>query len=797
MQVRSTLLVAASLIIFNCSVTIVCGEENVASIRPISDSVLQQDMEQSVRPLLQKYCFDCHSGDQAEAGVDLTRYSTLEDIRGSSSVWEQVRGLIKIGAMPPPDSDPLPTEDERKIASQWIDDALHYVDCSECYAPAPITVRRLNAVEYDHTIRDLFGVDLQPSRAIGFVTDEVGNGFDNQGEVLTVSPLAIEKFFEAAHYVAEKVIVENVDSLRRQQKNGTSIERAQTFDATFDLAAGKYDISARMEFGFEQDFSIDAQLLIDGEVIENFEVPPKRETFRWTRELTEGEHTFSIHFIDNEKIGGEGGQRRRLRIESVSVRGPEDGKPRFPKEHRSIVIAHPDDGIPAEEAAAKIADAFLPRAFRRPPTQEARDAMVNAITSAVASGKSFEKAVKEGIEVALVSPEFFFRLESNSGKPIDDEKYPREVQQVDAFDLASRLSYFIWSSTPDEELLKVAHDGSLLELAVLEAQVDRMLNDPKTESGLVTQFFGQWLGLRNLKTLQVDQDRFPMYNEKLSSAMLQETTMFCADVLRNGKLIDFLSADYTFVNPRLADLYGVDFEGKKAEEMYLGGRRRGGNRDRSGAYTDEEKFIRVNVDANRKGILTHASILTLTSNPTRTSPVKRGKWVLENIIGDPPPAAPPGVPALEESAAGKEKLSLREQLEIHRANPSCASCHKIMDPIGLGLEAFDAVGRFREKDGELPIDAAGQLADGSEFKGPNELITLLLRDEEKFARHFVNKILTFALGRGLVRQDACTVSTIMDKSRAENFQVKVIIKAVVTSVPFRYRVANPELAANE
>ncbi len=606
----------------------------------------------------------------------------------------------------------------------------------------------------------------------------------------------MEKFFQAANYVADQVITEDVESLRRQQKNGTSIERGESFDAVFDVAAGKYDISARMEFGFEQDFSVDAQVIVDGKMIEQFEVPPRRETFRWENiDLTEGEHTISIHFVDNEKINGEGGQRRRLRIENVAIRGPEDGLPRYPKEHRSVLIAHPNEGIAVNDAATKIARAFLLRAYRRPPSEDAVTTMVRAIEVAVEEGRSFETAVKEGIEVALVAPEFFFRLESNSGKKVEDERMPEGVEYVDAYDLASRLSFFLWSSIPDDELLRLAADGSLMQEEVLTAQVDRMLQDNRAETGLVEQFFGQWLGLRNLRVLQVDQERFPLYNEKLSNAMLRETTLFCTDVVRNGKLIDLLSADYSFVNPRLAELYGVDYEGKPAKDLYRGGRRRFGN-DRNGSYLDEDRYIKIDLDDKRKGLLTHASILTLTSNPTRTSPVKRGKWVLENIIGDPPPAAPPGVPSLEQSAEGKDNLSLREQLEIHRANPSCASCHKVMDPIGLGLENFNAVGQFREKDGEVPIDANGQLADGSEFHGSGELLTLLLRDEEKFARHFVNKLLTFALGRGLVRQDACAVQSILEKSRSSGYEMKTLIKSIVLSDLFRYRVVMP-LAESE
>jgi hypothetical protein len=747
----------------------------------INDDSLQNRWKNDVLPLLEKHCFDCHTGDSAEAGVDLTRFESLQNVRDSVSVWEQVRGLVRIGAMPPPDSSSLPTDAERNQVAAWIHDTLHYVDCNEPYAPPPITVRRLNSIEYDHAIRDITGVDLQPSREIGFVTDEVGNGFDNQGEVLTVSPLAIEKFFDAAHYVADKTITLDRESLRKQRKNGTSIDRGTQFNATFDVAAGKYEIGVRMEFGFEQDFSVDAQLLVDGEFVEQIVVPPRRENFKWTREFTEGEHTVSILFMDNEKIGGKGGERRKIRIENVSIEGPEAGQPRYPLQHRSIVIATPGDDLTVGQAGRKIAENLLLRTYRRPPSEEAVAEFVKTIEETVSSGGSFEKGVQQALEIALIAPEFFFRIEQNSGNAVATNNAAPGVEYVESFDLASRLSFFLWSSVPDAELLAKAADNSLQNDDVLIAQVDRMLNDPRADSGLVDQFFGQWLGLRNLSTLQVDH---PQYNRRLVRAMIKETTMFCADILRNGRLIDILASEHTYVNPRLAKLYGLQFDGQDTDKLYRGG----DDSNRNATYINEDQFIRVQLDDSRKGILTQASILTLTSNPTRTSPVKRGKWVLENIIGDPPPPAPPGVPALEKSAEGKEQLSLREQLEIHRADPNCASCHKVMDPIGLGLENFNVIGQYREKDGKVNIDATGQLADGRQFRGSKELLTCLLEDQDKFARHFTTRLLTFALGRGLVRQDTCTVNSILEQTKDDRYNMRDLVRAIVLSDPFRMRV---------
>ncbi len=762
-----------------------------SSAEKLTDELLQHQMMHDIKPLMQQYCFDCHTGSSAEAGVDLTIYESIDAIRNSSSVWNQVRGLIKIGAMPPPEEAEMPDDATREKLSGWIDQALHYVDCEQCSAPAIVTVRRLNAVEYDHAVADLFSTDLRPSQAIGFVTDEVGNGFDNQGETLTLSPLAIEKYLEAATLVSEEVISENRGSLRNQSREGGSLERGDTFAVEFDLAAGEYEFSSGIEFGFNQDFSVDAEVRIDGELIDSFEVAPRRKNYKWKREVTEGLHRFEVKFIDNEKIS-EGGSRRRLRIDHVNTKGPSQGEPRYPVSHRSVVIAYPTDEVSVEDAATQVVRNLFTRAYRRPADDDAVEANAKIIVQEVNEGTAYVTAIKHLIERTLASPEFFFRLERNSGLPANIERLQADVQYVEAYDLASRLSFMLWSSIPDDELLRLAGDGSLLDEKVLRQQVDRMIDDPRAYKGLVQQFFGQWLGLRNLDSIQVDQDRFPSYNIELVNAMRRETEMFCDHILKSGKLIDLLSADYTYANPRLAELYQLQFEGKDALELYVGSTRNRERATRNGSYRDESKFIQVSLDDKRRGLLTQASILTLTSNPTRTSPVKRGKWVLENIVGDPPPPAPPGVPALEDSAKDGSNMSLREQLELHRADASCASCHKVMDPIGLGLENFNTIGQFREKDQGLPIDAAGQLADGREFVGSGALLQLLLADEEKFARHFITKLLTFSLGRGLVREDSCTVDVILRQTTDSNFALRDIVKSIVCSDPFRYRLPSEE-----
>lgn len=337
---------------------------------------------------------------------------------------------------------------------------------------------------------------------------------------------------------------------------------------------------------------------------------------------------------------------------------------------------------------------------------------------------------------------------------------------------------------PDATLIELAKQKKLHDPVVIREQIARMIEHPKSNA-LLKSFFAQWLGLRNLNKLDLDKEKFPAWSDRLRAAMIKETEMFCRQVLLSGTITDFTTAKYTFVNPRLAEFYGMSFEGKDPSEMYRRRPlRRGGNDQRRlGLYDDEDKWIQVETPPNRQGLLTHAAVLALTSNPTRTSPVKRGKWILENVLGDPPPSAPPNVPTLEQGNH-KEGASLRERLEIHRSNPSCAGCHKLMDPIGLGLENFDATGRWRDKDGNLPVDSTGELADGRKFAGPTELVALLSDKEDLILENFASRMLTYAIGRGLQRQDRCDLTKITAHAKASSKSLRSVLEAIVLSDAF-------------
>lgn len=803
------------------SVRICQAEPVVSSTAPITavDAELTSRWQSEIQPLLATHCLDCHQGDTAESAVDLASYTDLESVRRVPSLWEQIRGVIRLGAMPPKDHDVQPTDEQRQQLAEWIHRALNEVDCTQPRPATPITVRRLNRVEYDQTIRDLFGVDITPSKEIGFVSDDVGNGFDNQGEVLSVSPLVFEKYVQSAEWISTKVLNLDPDALRKQTAEIEPLTAGESNHGSFLCAAGKYEIKLRIglgnDFGDDTKGRANVSVSLDGEPLQTVEVVDKSETFSWERELTEGAHrveiVFNEHTIDNPSDDKTRGTFRKLFIRFLRLEGPDNGTPPRPQAYQALMVSEPSETVSVDEAARTNMARLLPRAFRRPVTAEEIDRYVQVARRATEQGWGFGEAMQFCIQSILVSPDFLFRVEgpdagaaaehlaeaqpSDAGElstapalPTPDSSSDSALLRIDAHALASRLSYTLWSTMPDEALRAAADSGGLLENETLDAQLDRMLTDPRAMA-LVDGFFAQWLGLRNLNAIDVDEQSFTLWSTKLRDAMAEETRQFCAHLLRQGSLRDVLSADYTFVNPRLAEFYGIPYEGQDAAEMYINGSVRRGrfSSRRLGRYRDENRWIQVALPENRRGLLTQASILTLTSNPTRTSPVKRGKWVLDNILGDPPPPAPPGVPSLEKSGEGQADLTLRERLELHRADPGCASCHKVLDPIGLGLENFDAIGRYREQDGTKPIDAQGELADGRTFTGSRELLQHLDSEQEKVARHFASKLLTYALGRGLNRYDQCTIDAIVSQARADDYRVRAFVRAVVLSDAFRTR----------
>lgn len=757
------------------------------------DAELTQQWTGQILPILDKHCGECHLRGANEAGVNLGDYETLEKIRAHESTWEQIRGVVRAEAMPPPENSTM-TAADRELVTRWIERALHEVDC-ECRPETPkVTVRRLNQFEYDNTIADLFGrellgADFKPSKVVGFVSDDVGNGFDNQGEVLSLPPIAMEKYLQAAAVISEKVIATDRESFRKQSFEGSTLSFQESLKTPIYIATGKYTLSIRTRFGEGQSDSCKAKLYLGNQMIHEWEVLPKDETTKVEFEVTGGEHVLSIEYADDNNPDTRNAPNRRLILHSLRLVGPEQGEPAFPRIHERVVVAYPDtidqaggNAIGFQEAARRVFHTLLPRIYRRPVSDDEIQAVINVCQKASDAGYAYEQSLRYGLQAALVSPQFLFRTE----RWVENA----EGTRLDDYGIASRLSYFLWASMPDAELLQLASEGRLHEPEIMQSQVARMLEHPNADS-LLKGFFSQWLGLRNIQKIDIDREKFPFWSDRLKAAMIRETEMFCKAVMNDGTIEDLLLADFTFVNPRLAEFYGVQFDGKDPSELY---RRRPGSNDvnprRQGLYEREDEWIKVTLPENRRGILTQAASLALTSNPTRSSAVKRGKWVLETVLGDPPPSAPPNVPSLEQTKAD-DNASLRERLEIHRSNPSCAGCHKIMDPIGLGLENFDAIGRWRDKEGELPIVAEGELVDGTKFSGPKELIAILSQKTDSVAKNFTERLLTYALGRGLQRADRCDVDTILQKSKANRYTIRSLIEGIVLSDAFLQRTPTP------
>ena len=737
----------------------------------------------AVRPFLEANCLDCHSGDEPEGDFNLAEDATEADVLKHRAKWEKALELVEIGAMPPADFAE-PSEDEVAPVVEWLDHSLYFVDCEAQPDPGRVTVRRLNRTEYDNTVRDLFGVDFEPSR--DFPSDEVGYGFDNIGDVLTVPPLLLEKYLDAAEQVADKAIHEGDPDLRRQlvavpelrgRKGGwvdesggrvtvgTSGNMARAAGLKFPRS-GKYTVN--VELSASQGGPEPARFAVkaNGHTIHEFEVTAHEtpETVSFEHRMDAGEAVLDVEFL-NDWYHPKRGDRNGF-VYSVEVVGPYGvDASNLPGSHEALLANRPGPGMDAQQAAAANLAPLLRRAFRTKVSADDVGPYARFAARAVDDGATFESAMKTALQAVLVSPRFLFRIEG------DDGSTGRLARPLTGFELASRLSYFLWNSTPDDRLLELAEGGSLTRDAVLEGEIARMLADDRSDE-MIENFSGQWLGLRKLRDTTPDPEIFKDFDEDLREAMGEETRRFVRHVVReNRPVTELISARYTFLNERLARHYGV-----------------GG--------VNGEHFRRVELTdglpegQQRAGLITHGSILMLTSYATRTSPVRRGEWVLANILGDEPPPAPPNVPTLEETQEAHGELSLREQMAKHREDPSCAACHKTMDAIGFGLENFDATGAWRDADGKFPVDAAGELpakrgVEAASFEGSGELIEIIAGREEAFVRCVAEKLMTFALGRGVTYRDRCELDAIVEAAAADGNRFNSIVKALVMSRAFR------------
>jgi hypothetical protein len=617
-----------------------------------------------VAPLVEKYCVSCHNHVNARGGVVLDRFPDEASARGNLSLWDKVADQLRLGTMPPPGRS-RPTAEEVDAFNAWLD-AAAFARAADNKDANRITLRRLNRTEYNNTIRELFGLDLRP--ADEFPADDLGYGFDNNGEVLSLPPLLLEKYLAAAEKVTEAAF--RSDAVRQRLLH-----------------------------------------------------PP----------------------LDDPML---------LQYRAVAYPVRDFGKR----------LIHSTNDLPPLSPAEKELDqtyqvlrSFADRAYRRPITHEELTRLLRFVEAAQKNGEGYEKGVRTALRAVLTSPHFLFRIET------DAEPGQASASGLDDFRLATRLSYFLWSSMPDEELFRHAAQKTLGQRAILSAQVRRMLRDPKS-CALAENFAGQWLQTRGLKEFAPDPDHAPDFDEPLRAAMLRETELFFDTIVREDRsVLEFLDAPYTFVNERLARHYGI-----------------------TGVQGDE--FRRVSLEGTpRAGVLTQASVLTITSNPTRTSPVKRGKWILDNILGAPPAPPPPGAGDLKEDRRSVLSGSLRQRMERHRANPSCASCHRRMDPLGFGLENFDAIGAWRSHDGGFVIDASGTLPDGQSFNGPAEWRAILRKQQGAFAHCLAEKLLIYARGRGVERYERRVVTGIVHNLARNDYRFSALVLAIVRSDPFQSR----------
>ncbi|MEO6035187.1 MAG: DUF1592 domain-containing protein, partial [Verrucomicrobiota bacterium] len=671
-------------------------------------------------------------------------------------------------------------EKERSLITKWIEADVFNCDCDHP-DPGRVTFHRLNRTEYNNTIRDLLGVDFHPAE--DFPADDTGYGFDNNGDVLSLSPILLEKYMAAAEKILDAAMItrfstngatkriaatkmaatvgEPVSSGFRLSRNG-EISTTNLFRET-----GEYLFRVRAYGEQAGDEPARMEIWAGGQKIKTFDVTAtqsKPAIYEAPFSVPAGQQKIAVAYINNyvNKNDPDPSNRdRNLVVDYIEIIGPAGPVVLSETHQRIIPKAVPVAASERKQYAREIIGRFARRAFRRNVSASELDRIVQFVDLAQSEGENFESGIKLALEAILVSPHFLFRDE-----PQNNPNNSKSIHPIDEFALASRLSYFLWSSMPDAELLRLAERGKLRKN--LDAQIKRMLTDKKSHA-LVENFAGQWLQIRNLDLVRPDQEKYPAFDDALRFAMRQETELFFESILKeNRSVFDLLSADYTFVNERLAKHYGIP-------------------------GVTGEAFQRVSLKGNpatatRGGILTQASILTLTSNPTRTSPVKRGKWVLENILGTPPPPPPPNVPELKEGKGTPLTGTLRQRMVQHRADPNCASCHARMDPIGFAFENFDGIGAWRKEDDKLPIDPSGELVTGEIFQGATELRQILVSQKQAdFVHCFTEKLLTYALGRGLEMYDRCAVEKITKGAGKRGYKMNDVVAGIIESVPFQMR----------
>ena len=747
------------------------------------------------RALVNQYCVGCHNNKLNTAGVSLEGVD-LNDIHGNAALLEKVLRKVKSSQMPPPGL-PRPEAATLTSFSNWLDKSLD-AEALDHPDPGHPSVHRLNRAEYSNAVRDLLALDVHPGDQLP--VDDSGYGFDNIGDVLTVSPALLDRYISVGRKVARLAVGdmtmkpgEEAFEPRKEPNRGVAaaiparrewVSEDLPFDAAGGLAVPYYfpldaEYNILIRFGnvnnpgstrnLELRLPIKAGRHIIGATFPGDSLKPEIDSLggRGRGNVLAGAPppvpTPMDLFIDGARVkrfdNAPGGGNGLPQIGNLAIIGPYNATGRGDTPAREkIFTCKPANAAEETACAQKILSTLSRRAYRRPVTDADVRPLLAFYQSARGTGAAkadFDYGIERALEAMLVSPDFLFRAEN------DPKPGPHHITDVE---LASRLSFFLWSSIPDDQLLDLAAAGKLSNPAVLKQQVSRMLDDPKSDS-LTANFAGQWLFIRNLDQVKPDPVIFSDFDESLRYAMRQETELFFQSTIReNRSALELLTANYTYLNERLANHYGIP-------NIY------------------GSQFRRVELtDANRGGLLGQASLLTVTSPPNRTSVVTRGKWILDNLLGTPPPPPPPNVPPLEATTDGPKKMTLREAMELHRANPVCNSCHSRMDPIGFALENYDGIGKWRSEDKGAKIDASGKLADGVQFDGPaglKKLLTTTRRDD--FVGTVAEKLLTYGLGRGVEYYDRPALREILSKTEPNGYRMQDLITAIVESTPFQMR----------
>lgn len=763
------------------------------SLKEIAPEGHTETVISSKLAVVDTYCISCHNAEEKEGNMNLEDVRD-EDILPHSELWEKIITRLESRQMPPPDRK-RPSEETYEAVIANLTSTLDEASNKNPNPGRTDTFRRLNRTEYQNSIRDLLGVQIDASDLLP--KDEESHGFDNV-TVGTLSPSLLDRYISAAQKVSRLAVgapndsptgatfrmpadytqEKHIEGLPLGTRGGALINYTFPQDGTYEIEIRlTRDRNEHVEGLFE---AHDIEVLLDKEVVKTFTVERPRgrrdhnevdKHLVLRAEFEAGPHDLGVTFLKNPNslsvnrrqpfesaFNYHRHPRQSPAVYQISITGPFNGTGATSTPSRDkIFIDYPEHQGEEDSTARAIIANLQKRAYRRPVTDRDIDRGFEFYKD-TAKSEGFEAGIEAAVSSILVNPEFIFRIERDPS-----QAKPGVPYKITNLELANRLSFFLWSSIPDEELLDAAIEGSLSNPNILEAQTRRMLSDPKAIN-LVENFATQWLHLRNLEAIVPDLRLYPDFDDNLRQAFRKETELFFESVLSEDRsIMDLLKADYTYLNERLAHHYNIP-----------------------NVFGSRFRRVQLDPEHQRGGLLRQGSVLTVTSYATRTSPVIRGNWILENVLGTPPPPPPPDVPALEDNSVD-QSLPMRERLAEHRANPACAGCHNLMDPVGFALENYDAIGQWREFENGASVDVSGGLPDGSIFEGVGPLEEGLLERPELFVRTISQKLLTFALGRGVEVYDAPAIRKIVKDAESDDYRFSSVILGVVNSVPFQMR----------